>query len=59
MDSFKLKGLLILAVLIVGTLFAAPSFFGSKEVPEGWIGPKEKIRLGLDLQGESIWSSGL
>ncbi|HQO81723.1 MAG TPA: protein translocase subunit SecD [Deltaproteobacteria bacterium] len=51
MDSFKLKGLLILAVLIVGTLFAAPSFFGSKEVPEGWIGPKEKIRLGLDLQG--------
>jgi preprotein translocase subunit SecD len=51
MDKFKLKGLLILAVLIAGILFAAPSFFGSKEVPEGWIGPKEKIKLGLDLQG--------
>lgn len=51
MDRFKLKGLLILAVLVVGILFAAPSFFGSKEVPEGWIGPKEKIKLGLDLQG--------
>lgn len=51
MDRFKLKGLLILAVLVLGILFAAPSFFGSKEVPEGWIGPKEKIKLGLDLQG--------
>ena len=51
MDRFKLKGLLILAVLVVGIMFAAPSFFGSKEVPEGWIGPKEKIKLGLDLQG--------
>ncbi|MGI6386102.1 MAG: protein translocase subunit SecD [Desulfomonilia bacterium] len=51
MDRFKLKGLLILAVLIVGILFAAPSFFGSKGVPQGWIGPKEKIKLGLDLQG--------
>jgi preprotein translocase subunit SecD len=51
MDTFKLKGLLILLVIVVGLLFAAPTFFGKKEVPEGWIGPKEKIKLGLDLQG--------
>lgn len=51
MDIFKLKGLLILLVIVVGLLFAAPTFFGTKDVPEGWIGPKEKIELGLDLQG--------
>lgn len=51
MNTFKIKGLLIFAVIVAGILFAAPSFFGSEEVPEGWIGPKEKIKLGLDLQG--------
>jgi preprotein translocase subunit SecD len=51
MDKFKLKGLLILAVLIVGLVFAAPSFLGKNELPEGYPGPKQKIKLGLDLQG--------
>lgn len=51
MDKFTLKGLLILAVLLVGLFFAAPTFFGKDNVPEGWIGPKKQIKLGLDLQG--------
>ncbi|HNY66214.1 MAG TPA: protein translocase subunit SecD [Deltaproteobacteria bacterium] len=51
MDKFKLKGLLILAVLIVGIVLAAPSFFGKGELPEGYPGWKQKIKLGLDLQG--------
>ncbi|HQI01416.1 MAG TPA: protein translocase subunit SecD [Deltaproteobacteria bacterium] len=51
MDKFKLKGLLILIVLLTGLVFAAPTFFGKNELPEGWIGPKQKIKLGLDLQG--------
>ncbi len=51
MDKFTLKGLLILAVLIVGLFFAAPTFFGEEDVPESWVGPKNKVRLGLDLQG--------
>ena len=51
MNIFKMKGLIILLVIVVGLLFAAPTFFGGGEVPEGWIGPKEKIKLGLDLQG--------
>lgn len=51
MNKFTLKGLLILAVLIVGLFFAAPTFFGKENVPDGWIGPKKQIKLGLDLQG--------
>ncbi|MDT8272780.1 MAG: protein translocase subunit SecD, partial [Desulfomonilia bacterium] len=51
MDRFKLKGILLLAVLILGLIFAAPTFFGKHDVPDGWIGPKAKVRLGLDLQG--------
>jgi len=51
MDKFKVKGLVILMVIVVCLFFAAPTFFGKKDVPEGWIGPKEKIKLGLDLQG--------
>ena len=51
MDKFKVKGLLILAVLIVGVVFAVPSFMGKNELPEGYPGPKQKIKLGLDLQG--------
>ncbi|HXK46920.1 MAG TPA: protein translocase subunit SecD [Deltaproteobacteria bacterium] len=51
MDKFKLKGILILAVLVVAVIFAIPSFLGKTELPQGWIGPKAKLRLGLDLQG--------
>ncbi|MGC9325566.1 MAG: protein translocase subunit SecD [Desulfomonilia bacterium] len=51
MDKFKLRGILLLAVVLVGLFFAAPTFFGKRDVPDGWIGPKSKVRLGLDLQG--------
>jgi len=51
MDNFKLRGILILAVLVVGLVFAIPSFLGKEEVPQGWFGPKSKLKLGLDLQG--------
>ncbi len=51
MNIFKFKGLIILLVIVVGLLFATPTFFGKKDVPDGWIGPKQKIKLGLDLQG--------
>ncbi|HQI82190.1 MAG TPA: hypothetical protein PLR71_11610, partial [Deltaproteobacteria bacterium] len=51
MDKFKVQGLLILAVLVAGLFFAIPSFLGKAEMPQGWIGPKSKLRLGLDLQG--------
>jgi preprotein translocase subunit SecD len=51
MDNFKLKGILILVVLVVGLVFAIPSFLGKGEMPQGWIGPKSKLKLGLDLQG--------
>ncbi len=51
MDNFKFRGILILAVVVVGLVFAIPSFLGKAELPQGWIGPKSKIRLGLDLQG--------
>ncbi len=51
MDNFKFRGILILAVLVVGLVFAIPSFLGKEEMPQGWFGPKSKIKLGLDLQG--------
>jgi len=51
MDNFKIKGVLILLVLLVGLIFAIPSFLGKAELPKEWIGPKSKIKLGLDLQG--------
>ncbi len=51
MDNFKLRGILILVVLVVGLVFAIPSFLGKGELPQGWIGPKSKLKLGLDLQG--------
>jgi preprotein translocase subunit SecD len=51
MDNFKFRGILILAVVVVGLIFAIPSFLGKAELPQGWIGPKSKISLGLDLQG--------
>jgi preprotein translocase subunit SecD len=51
MDKFKVRGLLILGVLVVALVLALPSFMGERELPQGWIGPKSKLRLGLDLQG--------
>jgi preprotein translocase subunit SecD len=51
MDNFKFRGILILAVVVVGLVFAIPSFLGKGEMPQGWIGPKSKLKLGLDLQG--------
>lgn len=51
MDRFKIKGILILVVLVIALIFAIPSFLGKTELPQGWIGPKAKLRLGLDLQG--------
>ena len=51
MDNFKFRGILILAVVVIGLVFAIPSFLGKAELPQGWIGPKSKISLGLDLQG--------
>ena len=51
MDNFKFRGILILVVLVVGLVFAIPSFLGKGELPQGWIGPKSKLKLGLDLQG--------
>ena len=51
MDNFKFRGILILVVLVVGLVFAIPSFLGKGEMPQGWIGPKSKLKLGLDLQG--------
>lgn len=51
MDNFKIRGIIILAVLVIGLVFAIPSFLGKEELPQGWFGPKSKIRLGLDLQG--------
>ena len=49
MDKFNLKGLLILLILIVGVMFALPTLVG--ELPDGWVGPKKEVNLGLDLQG--------
>jgi preprotein translocase subunit SecD len=51
MNNFKIKGVLLLLVLLVGLIFAIPSLLGKMELPKDWIGPKEKLKLGLDLQG--------
>jgi preprotein translocase subunit SecD len=51
MDTFKMKGILILVVLVLGLLFAIPTLLGDAELPQGWIGPKSKVSLGLDLKG--------
>ena len=51
MNNFKLRGVLILLVLVVGLIFAIPSLLGKTELPQDWIGPKSKLKLGLDLQG--------
>jgi preprotein translocase subunit SecD len=51
MEAFKMKGILILVVLVIGLIFAIPSFLGETELPKGWIGPTSKIKLGLDLKG--------
>jgi preprotein translocase subunit SecD len=46
-----MRALLILAILIVGIIVLVPSF--TSTLPPGWtkVLPKEKIHLGLDLQG--------
>ncbi len=49
MTRFNLRGLVILAVIVTAALFAIPSLVG--KLPSEWIGPKSKVRLGLDLQG--------
>ena len=51
MNKLKIRGVLILLVLVVGLIYAIPSFLGKAELPQGWIGPKSKLKLGLDLQG--------
>jgi len=51
MNKLKIRGVLILLVLVVGLIYAIPSFLGKTELPQGWIGPKSKLKLGLDLQG--------
>ena len=51
MNRFKLRGIVILLVLIVGTLYAIPSFVGQDRMPADWIGPKTEVKRGLDLQG--------
>lgn len=46
-----MRALLILAILIVGIIVLVPSF--TSTLPPGWtkVLPKDKIHLGLDLQG--------
>ena len=54
MNKFKLTGIGILAVVLVGIFLALPTLvklLTPYELPEGWIGPKNEVRLGLDLQG--------
>ncbi len=55
MNKFRLKGLLILIVMVTGVLFAIPTLVtkgdSDKEMPQEWVGPKDKVKLGLDLQG--------
>jgi preprotein translocase subunit SecD len=54
MNNFKLTGIIILAVMVVGLLFAMPTLvklFTPYSLPEQWIGPKSEVKLGLDLQG--------
>ncbi|MEA2101322.1 MAG: protein translocase subunit SecD [Thermodesulfobacteriota bacterium] len=51
MDRFKIRGLLILIVFLVGLLYALPTFVGEGNMPDGWIGPKTPVKKGLDLQG--------
>ena len=49
--SLQWRFLLILAVIVGAVIFAYPTFV--KETPSWWPSffPKEKIHLGLDLQG--------
>jgi len=54
MNKFKFTGLGILAVVIVGLVLALPTLvqlLTPYDLPEGWIGPKNEVKLGLDLQG--------
>lgn len=48
MNKFQLKGVVILAVMILGVLFTLPTFV---TLPESkWL-PHKPVKLGLDLQG--------
>lgn len=54
MNKFKLTGIGILVVVLVGLLFAIPTLvklLTPYSLPEKWIGPKNEVKLGLDLQG--------
>lgn len=51
MKSLGMRALLILAILVAGIVLLVPTF--TSTLPPGWtkVLPKEKIHLGLDLQG--------
>lgn len=54
MNKFKFTGIGILVVVIVGLILALPTLvklLTPYDLPEGWIGPKNEVKLGLDLQG--------
>lgn len=54
MNKFKLTGIGILVVMVVGVLLSIPTLvklMTPYSLPEKWIGPKNEVRLGLDLQG--------
>ena len=48
MNKFQLKGIGILAVVILGVLFTLPTFVKMPDVK--WL-PQKAVKLGLDLQG--------
>jgi preprotein translocase subunit SecD len=51
LKNIGMRALLVLAILIVGIVVLVPSF--TSTLPPGWtkVLPKDKIHLGLDLQG--------
>jgi len=51
LSNLKWRALLVVVVLIVGVVYLVPTFVST--LPPGWSKflPKDKIRLGLDLQG--------
>jgi preprotein translocase subunit SecD len=51
LKNLKWRAILVAAVLLVGIVYLVPTF--TSTLPPGWsaILPKEKIHLGLDLQG--------
>jgi len=51
LKNLKWRAILVAAILLVGIVYLVPTF--TPTLPPGWIGilPKDKIHLGLDLQG--------